>query len=220
MVDILEYTEKMIAILTSLVQSKSMLLSNNSRKRVLRYKLILKELVLLKDDIECRICPPEDLDHNTHKEYTKALDYYFNTICQILIDVDSKCLSFENSDGNAIYTSYFGNWKNFPENLIPIAISRFSPRGVTFKTCSELAPSTELLKGYKNNTISKEEYVVQYNEQLAKLDVHKYGKALHGHILICYEKVGDFCHRHLVATWLKKAGYSVYELSTKQILNN
>lgn len=30
--------------------------------------------------------------------------------------------------------------------------------------------------------------------------------------LVCYEKSGDFCHRHIVADWLNQAGYDVKEL--------
>ena len=29
--------------------------------------------------------------------------------------------------------------------------------------------------------------------------------------LICYEKPSDFCHRHLVAEWLNKAGFECKE---------
>lgn len=29
--------------------------------------------------------------------------------------------------------------------------------------------------------------------------------------LICYEKSGSFCHRHVVARWLGKAGFVVKE---------
>lgn len=30
--------------------------------------------------------------------------------------------------------------------------------------------------------------------------------------LLCYEKPDDFCHRHLVADWLRKNGYECEEL--------
>ena len=30
--------------------------------------------------------------------------------------------------------------------------------------------------------------------------------------LICYEKPSEFCHRHLVADWLKEYGIEVEEL--------
>ena len=29
--------------------------------------------------------------------------------------------------------------------------------------------------------------------------------------LVCYEKPGDFCHRHLVAEWLRENGYDCEE---------
>lgn len=29
--------------------------------------------------------------------------------------------------------------------------------------------------------------------------------------LICYEKPGEFCHRHLVAAWIRNAGFEVRE---------
>ena len=29
--------------------------------------------------------------------------------------------------------------------------------------------------------------------------------------LLCYEKSSDFCHRHLVAEWLRKGGYDCKE---------
>lgn len=33
--------------------------------------------------------------------------------------------------------------------------------------------------------------------------------------LICYEKPSDFCHRHLVADWLKKNGFKCEEWKNK-----
>lgn len=30
--------------------------------------------------------------------------------------------------------------------------------------------------------------------------------------LICYERPGDFCHRHLVADWFRKNGYRCEEV--------
>ena len=33
--------------------------------------------------------------------------------------------------------------------------------------------------------------------------------------LICYEKPGDFCHRHLVAKWLREHGVDCTELEYK-----
>jgi uncharacterized protein (DUF488 family) len=35
-------------------------------------------------------------------------------------------------------------------------------------------------------------------------------------ILLCYEKPGDFCHRHLVADWLTKNGLKTIELKIRK----
>ena len=220
MVDLLEYVDKLIALLNTLVRSKSMHLSENSKKRVYRYREIIKELLILKDDINCRVCPPEDIDYAVHTDYLDALDFYFDSICKILVDVNYKELPGERYRDDSIYTSYFGNGKNFPNELTPISIARYSPKGISYKTCSGLTPSAELLKGYKDKSISEEEYTKQFNRQLSNLDANAYGKGLRGHVLVCYEKVGDFCHRNLVAAWLKRAGYYVYELSTEKILDD
>jgi hypothetical protein len=43
-----------------------------------------------------------------------------------------------------IYTSYFGNKNNFPENAYVIGITKFPPSGLQ-ENWDALAPSTELL---------------------------------------------------------------------------
>lgn len=35
--------------------------------------------------------------------------------------------------------------------------------------------------------------------------------------LICYEKVGDFCHRHLVAKWLNNSNILDYSIEEYQL---
>ena len=49
-------------------------------------------------------------------------------------------------------------------------------------------------------------------ETLDKLDPHKVAVDLEGKTLLCYEKSEDFCHRHIVAAWLRHYGYEVEEL--------
>ena len=46
---------------------------------------------------------------------------------------------------------------------------------------------------------------LEYNSVLNQLARRSNGK-LDSVILLCYEKPGDFCHRHLVADWLTKNG--------------
>ena len=71
---------------------------------------------------------------------------------------------------------------------------------------------------FKDGEIDNFKYVELYNKEvLSKLDaidvcIDLYnisnGNAV---VLLCYEKPGDFCHRHIVADWLEKHGEHVDE---------
>ena len=76
-----------------------------------------------------------------------------------------------------------------------------------------MAPTTDLLQNHKSNSITNEEYTSVYHNQLLKLEndgyIAKFVKALStlqelkgDVVLLCYEKKGDFCHRHLLAEYL------------------
>lgn len=45
-----------------------------------------------------------------------------------------------------IWTSYFGNWKNFSPDAYAISVSRFPPKNWNGLEMKSLAPSEELLK--------------------------------------------------------------------------
>lgn len=114
-----------------------------------------------------------------------------------------------------IYTSYFGNYRNFGE-LIPISIALYSPLGFEEHTLKALAPNIEILQ-CKNDF---EKYTKLFNKKLelynAKriydylLDISKHKDI----VLLCYEKPPAFCHRHLVADWFNnELGIEVKELN-------
>lgn len=117
-----------------------------------------------------------------------------------------------------IYTSYFANWRNFPEGSIKIAVTRYLPEywgdGLSLP---QLAPSEELLRQYKNKQIDEFVFKVKYLSELDdRLLTPQYVRdilisAANGRdiILCCYEKPDDFCHRHILAKWL---GDDVQEL--------
>ena len=115
-----------------------------------------------------------------------------------------------------IYTTYFANLKNIPNNIVPIAICGKSPNGWTGLEYKRLAPKWSFFKVWKQ-THDNEYYIEEFNKQvLSKLnpdsvvmELERYGKDI---ALVCYEKPGDFCHRSLVANWLREAGYNVEEL--------
>lgn len=116
-----------------------------------------------------------------------------------------------------IYTSYFDNMKNL-ENITFISICGKAPEwydGVQYK---RLAPKYGFFMEWKKNK-DNNYYIEHFNKEvLDKLNVDDVVKDLEALsdgkdvCLLCYEKVGEFCHRHLVANWLIKNRYECREL--------
>ena len=114
----------------------------------------------------------------------------------------------------ALYTSYFANWRNFPEGAKIIGITQYPPPGWTTskQNWKGLAPSIELLSQYKNKQINETKFKSQYLNELEtkygnkKQDMINYFRDLSQEkdiVLCCYEKKGDFCHRHILREWLQ-----------------
>jgi uncharacterized protein YeaO (DUF488 family) len=129
-----------------------------------------------------------------------------------------------------MYTGYFAKIKTYEKaGLIPIAICGGIPnwyKGLWYK---KLAPKWSFFNEWKNGTEHKgdNDYYIQHfnNEVLDKLsilqvieDLQKIAntKDTDKIILLCYEKPGDFCHRHLVADWLTKNGLKTIELKIRK----
>lgn len=111
-----------------------------------------------------------------------------------------------------IYTSYYANYRKF-KGMYRISISRTAPNNSCDLQLIKLAPTAELLQNHKSNFITNEEYASVYHNQLLRLEndgyIAKFVKALstlqelhEDAVLLCYEKKGDFCHRHLLAEYL------------------
>ena len=120
-----------------------------------------------------------------------------------------------------IYTSYFGKLKKFPDNLTPIAICAKCPNGYQGAAYKKLAPTYQILMDYKKAVDSgweslywaQTKYVTRYRAQiLDNLDPQQVVRELENLaggrdiVLLCYERPEAFCHRHLVAKWLKSHG--------------
>ena len=116
-----------------------------------------------------------------------------------------------------IYTSYFSSKKYNKEK--GISISRWN-KFWQGKTYPDLFPSESLLKWWKSlpEELQTQNYYQQLyftyykQETLDKLDPHKVAADLDDKVLLCYEKSSDFCHRHIVAAWLRHYGYDCEEL--------
>ena len=111
-----------------------------------------------------------------------------------------------------IRTSYFANRAIRESGLRLVAISLELPRGFQCERYPALAPTRSMINlAHEGRT---EEYTERYTSQvLTLLDAQKVYEELDGSILLCWEKAGKFCHRRLVAEWLKRAtGEAVPEL--------
>ena len=125
-----------------------------------------------------------------------------------------------------IYTTYFAKLKKLPSDVVPVPISNSIP-GVDRENTSyyslsankyqKLVPPWYVVKAYKENG-DQEQYIKDYKrlilDRLNPEDVVEHLKNIAGYndvALVCYEKSGDFCHRNIVAEWLRNAGYDVEE---------
>lgn len=110
-----------------------------------------------------------------------------------------------------IYTSYFAKIRSLPDNFVPISISIYPPKGWTGLEYKQLAPSASILSEWKQRGDCKRYIDRYFDEILSKLDPFQVAADLYQMagdgkypVLICYEKSEDFCHRHLVTSWLEE----------------
>lgn len=145
--------------------------------------------------------------------------------------------------GYKICTSYFGNAKNIAtDEYALIGIAGRSPEGWRGLEYRKLAPSWSIWNEWHLSMVNLEQAIDRqkakdsacavYTDRFKKEILDKLNaldvatdifKLADGKmpVLLCYEKPGDFCHRHLVADWLnasldcafKFPGFSVVELN-------
>ena len=112
-----------------------------------------------------------------------------------------------------IYTSYFAAMRKMTSEQQEkcISIARYMPKRIDMLQYLKVAPKDQILWKYKKD---KDEgaYSAAYRQQLDGLDAHEVAADLQNKILLCYEKPSDFCHRHILAAWLRKNGYKCEEL--------
>jgi hypothetical protein len=110
-----------------------------------------------------------------------------------------------------IFTSNFKIAGHLPQ---AVAISRGIPRGWSGRRYLSLAPPRNLVQ-----MADPERFIRLYRaEILDRLDARKVLHYLGGDdfVLLCWEPPGEFCHRQVVAAWLKKElGLEVPEFNPK-----
>jgi uncharacterized protein YeaO (DUF488 family) len=108
-------------------------------------------------------------------------------------------------------TSYFGKSGQHPN---AVSIAAITPSWFRKRIYKKFAPPWNLVKRYKDGQVTEEQYKRTYQKEiLSKLDPKQVAEELGQEaILLCYEKSGQFCHRHLVADWFQRAGIKVEEI--------
>lgn len=124
-----------------------------------------------------------------------------------------------------MYTGYFAKLKSYEEaGLVPVSIALKTPDWYHGAQYKKLAPKWSFFSEWKNGSHKGDnDYYMQHfkTEVLDNLDPEQVVKELEGFtgvsrdkiILICYEKPGDFCHRHLVSMWLTVNHINCFEPS-------
>lgn len=76
----------------------------------------------------------------------------------------------------------------------------------------DFAPSKELLNGYRNKSISWNEYEILYNEILIKRNIigEIDWKIFENSVLLCTEPTAEKCHRRLLAEYLGKNNNEIH----------
>ena len=82
---------------------------------------------------------------------------------------------------------------------------------IDYEYKAELAPTKELLNGYKNKEISWQEYEKMYNKILLDRNILKNISinGLDNSVLLCSEPTAEQCHRRLAAEYLVKSSNNV-----------
>jgi hypothetical protein len=102
-----------------------------------------------------------------------------------------------------VYTSYYAGITKGEA----VSISLYPPKGWKGKHLPLFAPTPELLRWWKSSdkdAAAQQEYKRQFHEilqsrqQLIDLWVRKQRESSADITLCCFEKIGDFCHRHQV----------------------
>lgn len=112
-----------------------------------------------------------------------------------------------------IFTSYFGNVGTLKRcGIHPISIARWSPRNWDGDRLIWLAPTPYMVK-----EASREEYIRMYKAICQSVNIELLIRQLSDIgdgkdvALLCYERPGQFCHRHMLAEYLTEHGIPVNE---------
>ena len=120
-----------------------------------------------------------------------------------------------------IYTSYFAKIPALQKaGIVPIGVALWPPRYFRGVSMQQVAPRRYML----DDRLTDEEYIRMYREDVlrlvsARVFIHQLEEAGRGKdvALCCFEKPGLFCHRHILAQWIKEqTGITVAEFGAAE----
>lgn len=137
---------------------------------------------------------------------------------------EKKCEIEKYNFKGTIMTSYFGKLKDiYNEETIYLVICRFPPKSLKFTDniihCPILSPSEDLLLNTKKGIVDEKTYNILYMKELEKYmneAIHNIAIKINNGIkvcLLCYEKTGDLCHRHILSNYISEK----YNIDTMEL---
>ena len=103
-------------------------------------------------------------------------------------------------------TIFTSNYARSSQYHLSVAISRKPPDWYSGNQLPQLAPTWEMITNLKSNKITQDQYSELYITLLIErnLTPKKIITLLPNECrLLCYEKVGEFCHRRVLAQWIE-----------------
>lgn len=126
-----------------------------------------------------------------------------------------------------IYTSYFGNYKNVPQEYQCISIANSKPKGLNVPTWKDVVPNWNNVKAFKEQSISAYEFMTRYISDLTYDSslrhfnyLEKYKNKVDAVVLLCWEKDRSLCHRVILADYLRTLGFDIEEYKSNCSNNN
>ena len=120
-----------------------------------------------------------------------------------------------------IYTSYFAKAAILRKaGIVPIGVALWPPRFFRGISMKQVAPRRYML----DDRLTDEEYIRMYRNDVLRLvdarsfiqDLERASRGMDV-ALCCFEKPGDFCHRHSLAKWLnEQTGIEVSEFGVAE----
>ena len=120
---------------------------------------------------------------------------------------------------NILYTGYFANTKKYQQKgFTPVSVAGITPEFFKGEKWVDFAPRKTFFSKWKKGELSNEEYMrcyLEYLKTIPKEDIEELRELTRNedYVMCCYEKTGDFCHRHYLGAFFRKFyGFKVSEL--------